>query len=159
AELEVLTGLLQHADRATIDRAVQAASGLPPLRECDNAATLRAHGDLPRDPALRREAEALSGALAQARALRNAGHTQQSVTQARRVAERARDIGYRSLAGRAWFLVGVARAKAGEKGWQELLLDSLLAAEAAGDAKQAALTNIQLSFYLADHEDRFDEAA
>jgi len=73
AELEAVVGVFAEADRATLVRAVPAATGMKPLSQCADETWLRQRLSLPADPKLRAAVAEHRRALSRAGSLSRAG--------------------------------------------------------------------------------------
>ena len=113
-DLRALTQLLASADDKLVEKAVDAASALPALRECQDLEGLSNLMDLPADPARRAEIERLQTRLSEAKVLLDAGRYQQGLELARQVEPQAAATGHRPLAAEARFHLGWLSHQAGE---------------------------------------------
>jgi tetratricopeptide (TPR) repeat protein/predicted Ser/Thr protein kinase len=84
-DLRALTGLLTEADTALVVRAVDAAAALPALEPCQDITSLAEQPPPPADPARRATLERLGEALAQVKALHDAGRYRVALEQARKL--------------------------------------------------------------------------
>jgi len=105
-ELDALVGALVTADAATVERALQASSGLPPLAICDDERYLRARIKPPADPALAERVERARKLLARAAARRDAGRPREAREIAAAVRRASQDLDYPPLHAEALLELG-----------------------------------------------------
>ncbi|MBA3547108.1 MAG: serine/threonine protein kinase, partial [Nannocystis sp.] len=105
-ELEALVGAFVTADAATVERALQATSGLAPLAVCDDARYLRARVKPPADPALAEKVARARVLLARAAARRDAGRPRQAREIATAVRRASKDLAYPPLHAEALLELG-----------------------------------------------------
>lgn len=159
SDVSALTRVLASADVGVVDRAAQAAAGLPSLSACSNVAALKAGVRLPDDPKLRAEIDDLNRKMSEARAAQLTGKTREELTLASEVAAKAEALHYRPLQARALLLTGLALAKLGDnKRAEEHLRRSVALAVAAGDVATEAEGLAQLLFLVGYVDGRRDEA-
>ena len=124
-----------------VERAVQAARGLPSLDACDDVALLRAAVPPPADAAARARVDALRGRLAEGHALLAAGRYTQAASLVAPLVAECRAVGYGPLAAEAYELDGRLRWNASDwRGAATSLKEAILAAEASrlDDVKAAS---------------------
>ncbi|MBF5044619.1 MULTISPECIES: serine/threonine-protein kinase [Myxococcaceae] len=93
-DLRALTGLLQHADAAMLDKAPQAASGLPAVAVCADAEALRSALPPPPGDAARARLDALRRELSAASSLAALGRLSEGYARAEAAAKEAQALGY-----------------------------------------------------------------
>ena len=113
AALESTVELLSEADEAVLGRAVEVATGLPPLGPCADPDILLAQVPPPEDPATRPIVEEQRSRLHHAAALERAGKYQGALELARDVLETAEGIEYVPLVAEAALAVGRYSDRAG----------------------------------------------
>jgi eukaryotic-like serine/threonine-protein kinase len=104
--VRALAGLLQRADGAVVDNAVNAAGQLGTLEKCADARLLRAVLPPPDSGETRAEVEGLRRGLAEAKALHDAGGERRAVDRLRRLVVDARRVGYGPTLAEALSLLG-----------------------------------------------------
>ncbi|WP_309895085.1 protein kinase domain-containing protein [Archangium sp.] len=107
-ELKALGNVLVQADAKMVQKAVQAAQGLPRLRDCADVEALMAEVPPPEGAETRQTVEALRGELARVQALTLAGQYKQASEAAQATLERARAVDYPPLHAEALLLLGRA---------------------------------------------------
>jgi tetratricopeptide (TPR) repeat protein len=95
--LHALTDVLVAADRKTVQAVGSAAYQLPPLEPCSNPDRLSEGARWPAEPVARVEVRALQGEVAAAKALRDAGKSQQAVDRLLGIRQRVERAGYGPL--------------------------------------------------------------
>ncbi len=129
-ELAALVALLAEADLKVVQQSVQAASALTPPSRCSDVATLAQVVAPPRDPQAAAAAASVRGALAEVKALRDAGKHREALPRAQAQADAARALGYAPLEGQALLLLGDLQQLTGDGAASER---SLYRAAAAAD--------------------------
>ena len=129
-ELEALVGAFVTADAATVERALQATSGLASLAVCDDARYLRARVKPPADPALAERVARARGLLARAAARRDAGRPREAREIATAVRRASKDLDYPPLHAEALLELGRG---------EEATADYVLAQEHLREAYHLAL--------------------
>ncbi|HVX97552.1 MAG TPA: serine/threonine-protein kinase [Polyangia bacterium] len=92
--VRALTDLFANADEKTVENSVGAASALPPLDRCSDAASLKAVIKPPDDPATRERVRDLRTTLARFTALRDAGHCDDARRLEDGLIQGGRQVGY-----------------------------------------------------------------
>jgi tetratricopeptide (TPR) repeat protein len=111
-ELRALAGVFASADGDVVDRALGSALRLSPVERCADTSAL-AHAVMPPDPAIASEVERLRTALADARALSDAGRYEQARAIVGEVEPAARTLGYGPLHAEALHRLGVVEVALG----------------------------------------------
>jgi tetratricopeptide (TPR) repeat protein len=96
-DLRALSDVLAAADDKVVEKAVQAAHDLSPLRACSNVDRLSASTRVPTDPAARSEVRTLQGEVAAAKALLASGKQRQSLERLRQMGDRVEGTHYGPL--------------------------------------------------------------
>ncbi len=130
-ELGAVTRVLERADRAVVERAIDLVEGLAPVDSCADANVLRRRGKPPEK--LRVQVEALRGRLADARARAAVGRYADGLSIAREVFAEARAAGYLPAEAEALEVRGELEAALGDLKAAEA---SLQEAAASGAASQ-----------------------
>ncbi|WP_394824768.1 protein kinase domain-containing protein [Pendulispora albinea] len=105
-ELNALAGVYTRADAATMQNAVGAAQSLVQPARCADARALPSNAGAPSNPAMAARVFALRTALAEAKALRDAGHFKEAMASMQPAVSEALAIGEASLETRALRLHG-----------------------------------------------------
>jgi tetratricopeptide (TPR) repeat protein/predicted Ser/Thr protein kinase len=100
-DLRALGDVLQSGDAKVIGNAPKAAAALPPVADCADSKALREKTPLPRDPAARKQVEALRSQLAHTRALAETGHYEEALTLETAAVATAEKVGYAPILGEA----------------------------------------------------------
>ncbi len=114
-DLRALSRVFSNADGKLVEKAVDAASALPALQECEDVQTLMDARDLPADPARRSEIERLQTQLSDVKALMDAGRYKPALEQARQLEQPALATGYRTLAAEVRFHLGWLQSLLGQQ--------------------------------------------
>ena len=136
AWLSTLVGLFAAADAAVVERAVEAARGLPPLAGCADAAALRS--DAPEEPALAGAVEAARGRLAEIGAQLAAGRSALAAAAAEEVLQRVEPLGNLPVIAEAALILGAAHLELGRGEEAERALTRAAQAGIAGRADRTA---------------------
>jgi tetratricopeptide (TPR) repeat protein len=138
-EVAALARLLAEADADLVDRGPRAVAELSAVRACADAGALERPIPLPADPEKRRRIDALSAALAEARALDWAGKYRRALDAAKPAAAAARALGYAPLTARLHLVLGDVeqRLAALDDAADDLHSAAALAIEARDDAVAA----------------------
>lgn len=151
--------LLEHADAASVQRAVALVAGLPSLARCDDLEALGAEVAPPDDPGQAAAIEQVRQQLEEAAALDRAGHYAEGRTRAEQALARALELGYEPAIVRARIRLaslelGLGHAEASRRG----LVEAALVAAGIGDHNAAADAATRLVFVLAEELGQPDEA-
>ena len=122
--LRSLIDVLCEADEKTVEKAVQAANGLPTIAQCDDPAYVRARVKPPSDAATAAAARRIEEELARVRALDAAGNYQRAVDLARPLEQQAVELRFRPLVADARLRLGSALQAAGKTTEAERVLES-----------------------------------
>jgi eukaryotic-like serine/threonine-protein kinase len=128
-QLAALTRLLAEADADVVKRAVEAATALPSLAECQSQTALRGGVRPPRDPQTAARVQAARVALARVKALEEAGKYAEAKQQVEPVLTEIRAVGYLPVEAEALALSGQLAGRLGDTAVAEARLHA--AAEAA----------------------------
>ncbi len=152
-DLRALSQLLSNADAMLVERAVDAVSALPALRECEDVETLMNLRDLPADPARRAEIERLQTRLSEVKALLDAGRYKPAQEQVQQLEQPALATGYRPLAAEVRFHLGWLHYLLGEHDQAARVLDQAFndAESSRADRLKVAILN-KLLFVHGNHE-------
>jgi tetratricopeptide (TPR) repeat protein/predicted Ser/Thr protein kinase len=158
-DLRALVDLFAQADERVVVRARRAVDELRPLRECADAAALKAPIRAPSDPAVRAKVESVRAGVAEARALREGGRYKDAIPRDEKLAADARATDYGPLVAEAMFELGYAYGANGEaKKAEQHLQSAVYAAIAAHDDVLAAKTWIRLVYEVGVNQTRYAEA-
>ncbi len=157
-QLATLIHASTNIDRRGIDRAIQAARGLPPVAACTDLEAL-SRGVLPPASTMRDEVAMLRGALNEAQALDDTGHSDDALMRAEAVLNQAKSLGYKPLLVEVYYTLGqlyrsVLRISDAEAALQE----AELLAEEAGYDEYRARSLLAMTELLAEASSRFAEA-
>ncbi|MDY7228030.1 serine/threonine-protein kinase [Hyalangium rubrum] len=97
---------LEHADRATAGKAMDAVHALPALSECANAAVLLEAPGLPRDASAQRQVLTLREQLAELETLKELGHLKEALPRAEALSQASEALAYPPLQAEALLLEG-----------------------------------------------------
>jgi serine/threonine protein kinase/tetratricopeptide (TPR) repeat protein len=159
SDLKGLVELFTQADVAVLDRAAQAAYGLPSIKGCADVAALKSQVRLPEDPAVRARIRDVTAELGRAKALEFAGKYPQALPIDRKAVASAQAIGYRPLLAEAYLRAGIAEYMGGDlKSGEKTLYESVFVAESAGDLRVQATANAVLITVVGYLQGRSDEA-
>jgi tetratricopeptide (TPR) repeat protein/predicted Ser/Thr protein kinase len=137
--VDELVGLLVHADRSIVEKAVNAAHATSSLETCRDVPLMLARQDPPTDPRIQSRIGELDAKLARAEALVEAGDAKASLAVASEVAAEASSIEYHPLRARAAYDMGVAQLISGSAEAEASLERGATAAEAGRDDQLAVL--------------------
>jgi tetratricopeptide (TPR) repeat protein len=142
--LDALVDTLTRADDETVQRAVQAAAGLPPITLCDDPEYVQALVPPPDDPAVVAEVELQRDQLAKATALEAAGRYLEGLELAQAVRRQAGHIDHPPLHAEAAFRMGSLLEHTGEyDGSEASLRDAYFEARRVGmDALAAEASSL-----------------
>jgi tetratricopeptide (TPR) repeat protein len=143
--LRALGDIFANADVTVVGEAVNAANALPDLSRCADVPVLRAVMPPPSEPEARRKVEALRAAVAEVRALRDAGRWREGLRRLEPLVKEAQALGYKPVVAEALSLLGWihywnAEPKSSETAYEE----ALWAAEASRHDQVSAEAAIQL---------------
>jgi len=158
SDVRALVRLLEHADRQTVEKAVEASQSLPGVADCADVTSLTSVQPLPADAAQRSNVETIGREVGELRVLGDAGKYKDVATSAAPLVERARAAAYPPVLAEALLVLGEAQDRLGKKGDAAATLrEAVFAAEAGRieDVKVHAL--VSLVAVLADQR-KFDDA-
>ncbi len=158
AEMRALTRLLARADAEVVDRAVRAATDLPRLDACANAAALTAAYPLPAAADARRAVLGLRERADAVEALMRTGQYQQSRDEAARLVDATAQIDYPPARARALYLLGALQHRTSAPAAAEATLRE--AAQWAARARDDRLLGrvwITLVLVIGNEQARFDD--
>mgnify|MGYP000025184986 CR=1 FL=1 len=154
-----LLDILTRADAAAVERAAQAAAGLPRPAACLDAAALANRPRPPHDEAARTEAAEIRRALEHALSLRAAGRYADGLAEAEALVPRADALEFPPLAARTRIVVGGLRVllsdPASARSW---LVDGLVLAASAGADELVADAASELTGLLSAKLGEYAEA-
>lgn len=156
--LQAVTAELEKADRKTLEHAVQAASSLPAVSQCEDPETARLGSAQLADPEARRAAEALELGLAETRAAQLAGRFREAADAAAELEAGATELAVQGLRAEAALLRAEAELGDGQyDAAAEAFETATLAAEASGHddvlAKARGLAGTTIGYHLAKPEE------
>jgi serine/threonine protein kinase/tetratricopeptide (TPR) repeat protein len=158
AQVKALTHVLDHADRQTVERAVEASKNLPAVEDCADVTSLTSVKTLPASPEQRAAIEALGREVGELRVRGDAGKYKDVTSMAVGLIERIRATSYEPLLADALLVLGDAQDHLGLKtDAARTLREAAYAAEAgrADEVKTRAL--VILIGVLADQR-KFEDA-
>ena len=158
-ELGALTELFAAApDVAVLDKAIDAAYGLPNLAACADVANLQALVPLPDAPELRARVDSLAGELRRADALTRAGKYQDARELVTTVTASLAELAYPPITARALDQLGLLETTLGDlKGGEKHFYAAAAAAANAGDRPREAQVWIRLLDNIGKEQARFGE--
>ncbi len=158
-ELAALSDLLARAGPDVVDRAVQAAAALTPLRRCADPSALTAVAPPPDDPAIGAQLAAIRPRLAAAKAMLDAGRLADGLKIAKESAAAADALSWRPLLPEALYTLGLLHNRTGDPRLAATTLErAALAATATRQDELAARAMIELVGSLGVYQARFDDA-
>ena len=144
-EVRAVVDLLERADAAAVEHAVNAVRGLEPLAACADVEALRRPLQLPRAPAERERVQALRARLSEAMALERLGRYADGLRVAREVVAGAEASAFPPLRAEALYWRGVLEHEAGEaRAAEATLQEATIQAEAARHDELVARAWVQL---------------
>ncbi len=160
-QVQALTSTLaEKANGTVLNKAVQAASGLPPVDGCADVEALTARVRPPEDPALRARVAALTPRVDRIEALDVAGKYKEGRSEGEALLAEVGALGHAPLRARAEYWVAQLRKGTGdEEGAKALLRTAAASAAEARDEELSARTWAVLLYLVGDTQRRFDEAA
>jgi len=145
--IRALTEVFSKADGSTVEKAGNAADGLPDLDRCNNVPILRAIVKPPEDPTTRSRVELLKPRLARVTALTAAGHYGEARVLAGPLAEEARQVGYLPLTAQT-LRAQAALISTNHEETERVAEEAIWAAQAGGDDELVAETAAFLSWLV-----------
>ncbi|WP_164014164.1 tetratricopeptide repeat protein [Pyxidicoccus trucidator] len=156
ATTEVLAG---GADRAMLDRSVQAVQGLPLVEDCADVRSLTAAVPPPEDPATRAKVDTLLERVDGLDALLAAGQHKQGLPLGEVMLKEVEAVGHAPLHAQVLFLVARLRDIAGDyKGSEALTREALAVASRGREPVLMSRTLSYLAYTLSKRHSRFQEA-
>ncbi len=153
-QLGSLIELLTHADRKTVDHAVEAAAQLAPLAGCADAEELRRVVHPPRDPVTRARVDALERRRQDLTALDATGNYPAALAVAEPLWHDATRLGYAPLIGQVGFQLGAVYHKMGRpEEAARVLEDAALQLVRARDDRMAARAWAMVGFAVGSTRD------
>ncbi len=158
--LEALVAVLRdRPDGEVVDRAVEAALGLPALEACQDISALRAGLPPPEDPVLRARVAAIEARIARAVALSWTARYAEAHAMATAAVAEARAAAHPPLLARALNLLGQVQDQIGDgKAAEATMREASRVAAAAHDDDLVARTLIELIWFTGHWHSRYDEA-
>ena len=148
AGLGALVEALSAADAGTVEKAVIAASSLPPLASCADTEALSAAVPPPADPAVARRAREIEVELAKVRALTDAGRAAAALERAGALRAEAESLKYEPLIAEAALRAGAAAMEAGLAAEAEASLGAAVSRGIAGKADAVALEALSRRIFV-----------
>ncbi len=153
-QLGSLIELFTHADRKTVDHAVEAAAQLAPLAGCADAEELRRVVHPPRDPSTRARVDALERRRQDLVALDATGNYPAALALAEPLWHDATQLGYAPLIGQVGFQLGAVYHKMGRpEDAARVLEDAALQLVRARDDRMAARAWAMVGFAVGSTRD------
>jgi serine/threonine-protein kinase len=147
------------ADRALLDRAVEAVRGLPLVEDCADVRALTAAVPPPEDPVTRAKVDALQEPVDRVDAMLGAGQYQQGMVQGEALLAEAKAVGHAPLDAQVLFLVARLRDGGGDsKGAEALTREALTMAARAREPVLMSRTVSFLAYVLSKRSARHQEA-
>ena len=143
-QMDVLADLFRSADAKLVQSSVDAALGLPPLSSCD-ASALSVSAQLPADPKVRAQIDAIGQQVDEVRALHSAGRFKAALDLAEKSARAAAQLDYWPARAEAFAAKGLLLQSSGDPKEAERLLQKAVLAADIADAnaeKVRALTRL-----------------
>ena len=109
AQMRALVHVFATADKDTVEKAVQAAKGLPSVDACSDVTSLMEVQPLPDEPALRAPIEAVRDSLATVRAQLDAGRYKSVRAQMQDLIAQPRELHYEPLIAQTLYVLGAAQ--------------------------------------------------
>ncbi|HKA91073.1 MAG TPA: serine/threonine-protein kinase [Haliangiales bacterium] len=160
AVLGDLTALWARGTSAeTVERAVDAAGGLPPLAECADARALTERAPLPADPAARAKIATVRARLDGVEAMGLAGRRQEARKEAAAARVDAEAIGWAQLRAEAAYADGEILVRLSDSNAEVPLLDAVRFAGESRDDRLAARALIELVNSVAANQQKAERAA
>ena len=154
-DFEALTDLFVRARAQATEHAIQAAYGLPPLKECAETDALAAQLKPPADAAARESIRQMDLQLSEVRALVAAGRFAPALQKAEAMAAQARAVGHPPTRAEAFYQLALLHQRTGEgKEAEEALYEAIWAAEAGRYDRLAARARIDMVHVQGVLEDR-----
>jgi eukaryotic-like serine/threonine-protein kinase len=160
-QLAVLVGVLsERPDPETLDRAVAATAGLPPVAACADTESLTTRVRLPEDPHMRSQVVDLESRVDKLEALHATGRYKEGLEFGASLIEEAKTIGYAPLLARVRYWLGRLRTVTGDdEGAKAMLRDAAQSAAEGGDDVLVATAWARVLYVLGEHQRRFEEAS
>jgi serine/threonine protein kinase/tetratricopeptide (TPR) repeat protein len=158
AQVKALTHVLDHADRQTVERAVEASKNLPAVEDCGDVTSLTSVKTLPASPEQRAAIEALGREVGELRVRADAGKYKDVTSAAVGLVERVRATGYEPLLADALLVLGDAQDHLGLKTDAATTLREAAYAAEAGRADEVKTRALVLLIGVLADQRKFDEA-
>ncbi|ATB38149.1 hypothetical protein CYFUS_003580 [Cystobacter fuscus] len=150
--VSALARRLEHADRATADKALNAVYALPPLSECANVDALLNRPGLPQDAAVRQQVLALREQMAELETLNKLGRTREALPRAEALTRAAEALRFHPVQAEALLLEGTLRRMDEQLPRAVEVLDrAVLRAEAGHEDALAARAWMEMVFVDSGH--------
>jgi eukaryotic-like serine/threonine-protein kinase len=157
-EMRALTNIFARADAQVVERAVEAAQALTPLRGCADAAALTAQVKPPQDPATYARVERHRGTLAEIKALKDTGKYERALEMAKPLLAASRETGYKPLEVETLLMLGSLLQRTNQnKEAEEVLRLSATGADAVRDDQRRARAWSQLAYVVGYQDSRMEE--
>lgn len=158
-DMRATVGLLEQADAALVEKAVEAAYALPSLQECEDAESLADQQRLPSDPVRRAEIERLEGKLAEVKALVTAGRYPAALEAAQQIDAPVKATGHLPLIAELRLQLGVAQDRLGELPEAARNLSQAVYDAEAGRADRLKVSILNRLIFVEDGQRHFPQAA
>lgn len=158
-DLRERTAVFAHADRSTVEKAVESVHDLAPVTACSATAELRAQVRLPATAAARQGADEVRGHVARADALVGSARFQEASVEAKAAVDRARVLGYAPALAEALRVQGTVLERTGDYAGSATTYREAIAEAAAGhDEELAASAWIEMIRVIGERLAHYDEA-
>ncbi|MBL9104247.1 MAG: serine/threonine protein kinase [Myxococcales bacterium] len=156
--MRVLVEVLVKADKEVVEKAVQAADGVPSIDRCGDAKTLLAQRPPPEDPLTAQAVERLRERRASAWAKQEVGQYKAALAELQQIRSEAEALEYTPLLAAVLHDEGVAQDTLGDyKAAEATLTRAVTTADGAGDDERRVLAQIDLMRAVGLHQARFEE--
>jgi serine/threonine-protein kinase len=159
-QLQALAAVFgEKSDTGLLDKAVAAATGLPPITYCADTEALTARVRPPEEPALRARVEALQRDVDQLEARYVSGQYKEGLALGEPLLSATKDLGYPWVPAQArWWLAQIRERRGEFDDAKALLRDGVADAAAARDDVLVAQMWARLLYIAGERQRRFDEA-
>ncbi|MDC0708676.1 serine/threonine-protein kinase [Stigmatella sp. ncwal1] len=158
-DMRATVGLLEQADGALVEKAVEAAYALPSLQECEDAESLADQQRLPSDPVRRADIERLEGKLAEVKAQVTAGRYPAALEAARQIEAPVKATGHLPLIAELRLQLGVVQDRLGELAEAERHLSQAVYDAEAGRADRLKISILNRLIFVEDGQKHFSQAS
>ncbi|ADO73100.1 serine/threonine-protein kinase [Stigmatella aurantiaca] len=158
-DMRATVGLLEQADGALVEKAVEAAYALPSLQECEDAESLADQQRLPSDPVRRADIERLEGKLAEVKAQVTAGRYPAALAAARQLEASVQATGHLPLIAELRLQLGVVQDRLGESAEAARHLSQAVYDAEAGRADRLKVSILNRLIFVEDGQKHFSQAS